>query len=58
MKGLLTFSPERRLTVEQAIAYLYFDSLKKLDNLPKCKKKFNWEWEKQQLHDLQNDQLI
>lgn len=58
LQGLLTFSPEKRLTVEQAIAHPYFDNLKRLDNPPKCNKKFDWEWEKQQLHDLQNDQLI
>ena len=55
LKGLLTFSHEKRLTVEQAICHPYFDNLKRLDNPPRCEKKFDWDWEKQQLHDLQND---
>jgi serine/threonine protein kinase len=43
--GLLTFSPDKRLDVEKAINHPYFENLRKLDNPPKCEKKFDWLWE-------------
>ena len=45
LKGLLTFSPVKRFTVEQAINHPYFANLRKLDNPPKCNEEFDWTWE-------------
>ena len=48
LKGLLAFSPDKRLTVEAAINHPYFENLRKLDKPPKCLDKFDWTWEQNQ----------
>lgn len=45
LKGLLTFSPSKRFTVETAINHPYFANLRKLDSPPKCTDEFDWTWE-------------
>lgn len=46
LKGLLQFSPDKRLTVQQAIDHPYFENLRRDDpDLPRCEKKFDWAWE-------------
>jgi len=47
LKGLLAFSPDKRLTVQNAINHPYFENLRKLDTPPKCRKDFDWSWEQQ-----------
>ena len=41
----MTFNPDKRITVEDAINHPYFANLKKLDNPPRCQSTFNWGWE-------------
>ena len=45
LKGLLTFCPEKRLTVEQAMNHRYFEHLRKVDVPPTCTETINWSWE-------------
>jgi len=45
LKGMLRFSPDKRLNVDEAINHPYFAKLRKVDIVPKCKKKFDWSWE-------------
>jgi len=45
LKQLLTFNPDKRLTVEEAINHPYFVNLHKLDVPPKCNDTFDWSWE-------------
>jgi serine/threonine protein kinase len=45
LKGLLAFSPDKRLTVDEAINHPYFEELRKRDIPPKCMKVFDWDWE-------------
>ena len=45
LKNLLTFNPNKRIKVEDAINHPYFKNLRNLDNPPSCTKKFSWNWE-------------
>jgi len=42
---LITFNPNNRLTIYEAIQHEYFAHIIALETPPKSQIKFNWEWE-------------
>lgn len=42
---MITFNPDKRITVEECLAHPYFDGLHNPDEEPVCENVFDWSWD-------------
>jgi mitogen-activated protein kinase 1/3 len=42
---MITFNPDKRITVEECLAHPYFDGLHNPEEEPVCEEVFDWSWD-------------